>query len=115
VGYVQPLVHLINTEGKLMAVSDLIKQDQFLEIFRLLDDSLVEANVVRNTLDSLELGVIACLYLGLLRDELHDLELFHFLRGVWVDDLDVVSRIDEVVLLDTLFFLVLSSLGQIDL
>ena len=97
-----------------MAVPDLIQQDQLLEVLHLLGDSLVEANVVGNALDSLVLGVVACLYLGLLRDELYDLEFFYFLRVVWKDDLDVVSGIDEVVLLDTLSILVLVILGQFD-
>lgn len=71
--------------------------------------------MVRNALDSLELGVIACLHFSLLRDELNDLEFFHFLCVVWEDDLNVVSRIDEVMLFDTLSIFVLVILFQIDL
>ena len=69
----------------------------------------------RNALDALVLGVVARLDFGLLRNKFLNPQLLNFLRIVRKQDLDIVSRVDEIVLFDAVSILIHIQLGERDL
>ena len=97
----------VNAKRELMIIPDLVQSpilglNQFLEVVDLLLYALVNADMVRNTLNPLVFGVIFRFDLGFFRNELDDFKLFNFLLIIWEDELDVVSRVNEEILLYTL-------------